>query len=106
MYKRRSFNAALCPTEYNPKTMGGDERGKNIGSPFNQWFRTRLKETGLNAKEFSKLIGISYSTLATWKYKQDPQIHGMVRIARGLESLGFGEYKELFKTIERLKRKK
>lgn len=105
MYQRRQFNSDLCPKKYNPKTMTG-ERSKNIGSPFNIWFRSQLKETGLNTKEFSIHIGISYATVSTWKYKQDPQTHGAVKIARGLDSLGLGEFKEIYKKIENLKRKK
>ena len=100
---RRRFNIDLLPTKPPEKNA---HRGKNIGSPFNRWFRAKTKEANVKNKAFAALIGEPYSTIMTWRYKCDPKIWGQCRIAEGLEKLGLGEYTDLLAEIKRLCRDK
>ena len=100
---RRSFNINLLPTKPPEKNA---HRGKNIGSPFNRWFRAKLEEVSIENKAFASLIGEPYSTIMTWHRRCDPIVWGQCRIAEGFEKLGLGEYADLLAEIKRLCRDK
>ena len=102
---RRKFNASLCP-QSPPKKFIRTKYASNIGSPFNQWFRNILDENKIKIKDFAALIKEPYSSVIGWRYKNDPRIWGMCSIARGLESLGLGDFEEFKTTIKKLKRQK
>ena len=99
---RRRFNIDLLPTK-PPEKM---TRSKNIGSPFNRWFRAKLEEVSIENKAFASLIGEPYSTIMTWHRRCDPIVWGQCRIAKGFEKLGLGEYDVLRAEIKRLCRDK
>ena len=102
---RRRFNPALLP-KHPPKHHEKIGNGCIVGSPFNIWFRSLLKDHKISVKEFSALIDEPYATVIQWRYRSDPRIWGICRIARGLEALGFGDYEDIKKTIKSLKAKK
>mgnify|MGYP003671124209 CR=1 FL=1 len=102
---RRRFNAALCPK--TPPNKGDRQAFKShIGSPFNSWFRNILSDNNIQIKAFAALIDEPYATVIGWRYKNDPHCWGMCRIARGLESLGLGEYQEIVDKIKGLKKRR
>tara|TARA_Y100001963_G_C6652956_1_gene386654 strand:+ start:522 stop:839 length:318 start_codon:yes stop_codon:yes gene_type:complete len=102
---RRRFNSNLCPKQ-PPKDKSRIKWGKTIGSPFNMWFRAVLRSNNIQIKEFAKMIDEPYPTVIGWRYRSDPRIWGMCRIARGLESLGLGKYDDILQNIKDLKKKR
>ena len=100
---RRRFNQTLLPKEPPKKNMW---IGKHIGSPFNRWFRAKIKEAKVTNRRFSELIDEPYDTIMTWRYRCDPHVWGQCRIAEGLEALKLGEYDAIRAEIKRLCRGK
>lgn len=96
---RRRFNQNILPSEPPPKSKW---MGKNIGSPFNRWFRSILSDNNITMKEFCNISGCIYGTAVGWRYKNEPRIHGKIEIAKGLEKCGLGQYPQLLETIKKL----
>jgi len=102
---RRRFNQALLP-KHPPKRGEPLKKPEPVGSPFNQWFRSVLKDLELDAAKFSRISGQPYPTIRGWMHRHDPQNWGQCRIARAFEKLGLGQYADVRKKIERLCAKK
>ncbi len=95
---RRRFNQNLLPKEPPPK--GECMKTKNIGTPFQRWFRGMLKEHNVTLKDFCRISGAKYQTASCWRYKNEPRTHGQMDIAWGFYMLGAGTYEELYKHIK------
>lgn len=97
---RRRFNPAILPKE--PPEKGRCMKTKNVGTPFQRWFRKMLMKHNVTLKEFCKISGAKYQTANCWRYKNEPRTHGRMDIAWGFYMLGAGTYDELYKEIKSL----
>ena len=94
---RRGFDRSILPTQPPPK--GERYAGVDRGSRFNTWFRERLDEAGVTNKRFAEIINQPYRTVMCWRKRSDPRPWTQKTIAKGLASLGLGEYEEIREEI-------
>ena len=100
---RRGFDRSILPTQPPPK--GERYAGVDKGSRFNTWFRERLDEAGVTNKRFAEIIKQPYRTVMCWRKRSDPRPWTQKTIAKGLASLGLGEYEEIREEIAELCRR-
>ena len=100
---RRRFNKDLLPKEPPPKGKSMKTAyNTNVGTPFQRWFKSKLKEHKITLKEFCRISGAKYPTANCWRYQNNPRPHGRMDIAWGFYLLGAGEYNERYNTIKSL----
>ncbi|MEC7616925.1 MAG: hypothetical protein VX313_06155 [Bacteroidota bacterium] len=96
---RRRFNQDLLP-KHPPKPH--TTYGKNTGSKFNRWFRDKLKEHNLQILQFAELAECNYATVIGWRYRNDPQCYGRVRVAKVFSDLENSDYDTMLKEVKKL----
>jgi hypothetical protein len=105
---RRRFNPDLLPKHPPAKydnLFKTNPKQRNVGSPFNQWFKKQLDLHGLTMKQFCRLSGVNYGTARGWRYQTDPQCDGRVRVAKTFAKLQGIEYREMYKIVCKLCKK-
>lgn len=98
---RRRFNQSLLPKEPPPPEKK-TRQPLEVRTAFNKWFKEMLSKNNITLKEFCVIAGCNYNTASQWQRKHNPQLHGQMDIAWGMEQIGQGEYKSNLQMIKRL----